>query len=154
MGIEIYLRICSALAFAGAALSVSAFFYVLSVINWKETKLSTTKELNKQTCFVNQHFFLVVTHFVMGMVCVLLCAYELLLIINPIRFKYAKNGYFRFIVYIVVGFVVMGVASILGIAAGVVDLVVSVITLINTILIKCGCFGGKGKKANKSNDEL
>ncbi|KAK8834519.1 hypothetical protein M9Y10_011214 [Tritrichomonas musculus] len=154
MGIEIYLRICSALGFAGAALGVSAFFYVLSLINWKQTKLHTSKELNKETCFINQHFFLVVTNFVMGIVCVLICAYELLLIINPIRFKYAKNGYFRGLLYIIVGFIVLGAASVLGIAAGVVNLVSAILTIINTVLIKCGCFGGKAKKSNKSNDEL
>lgn len=138
-GFEIYLRVCSGIGFAGSALGVSAFFYVLTIINWKQISLHTSKELNKQTCFTNQHFFLVISHFILGIVEILLCVYEIFLIINPVRFKYQANGFARGLCYLICGFIVLGVAADLGIAAGVVNLVSSVLTLVNTSLLKCDC---------------
>lgn len=138
-GLEIYLRICSIIGFVSAALGTSSFFYALSIIGWNNVTIHTSKTLNKQTCFINQRFFLVISHLILGIAEALMCIYELFLIINPVRFQYHKNGYSRGIFYVLVGFIVLGVAAGLGISAGIISLLSAVLTFINTSLIKCDC---------------
>lgn len=135
--VEVYLRICCTIGLCASVLGVASFFFVLVNINWKHTKLQAVA-LKKETATINQHFFLVVTNFIMGILEVLMCVYEIMLVINPVRFMYPKNGYARGLIFILSGFIVMGASASLGIAAGIVNLVCAVFAFINVSLIKCG----------------
>ncbi|KAK8882807.1 hypothetical protein M9Y10_045448 [Tritrichomonas musculus] len=138
-GLEIYLRVCSGFALIGLVIGASSFFYTLNFIGWKDINLSIGHPLNSKTCLINQKFFIVISHFFFGVCNLIFCAYEVFLIINPARFGYGTNGYFRGLYYALSGFAVLGVAADLGVASGVLCIVGAVLTIVNTSLIKCDC---------------
>lgn len=138
-GLEIYLRVCSGFSLVGLAVGAVSFFYTLNFIGWKNVNLSIGNPLNSNSCLINQKFFIIVSHFFLGVCNIIFCVYEVFLIVNPVRFDYETNGYFRGLFYCLSGFAVLGVAADLGIASGFLCLAGSILTIINTSLIKCDC---------------
>ena len=138
-GVEIYLRICSGFALIGLAISAASFFYTLYFIGWKDVRLSVGNPLNSKSCIINQKFYIVIINFFLGVFDLVFCIYEIFLVVNPVRFDYVANGYIRGLFYCLSGFIVLGVAADLGVAAGALSLVGSVLTIMNTSLIKCDC---------------
>ena len=138
-GFEIYLRVCSGVAFIGTVLGTISFFYTLNSNGWKDTTIHIGNKLNQANSKVNQQFFIVISMFFLGIADIILAVYEIFLIINPVKFKYPTNGWMRGFILLLTGFTVLGVAADLGIAAGAFTLLGGVLAMINTSLIKCDC---------------
>lgn len=157
-GLEIYLRVCSSFSLIGLVIGAASFFYTLNFVGWKNVKLSIGNPLNSNSCLINQKFFIIISHFFFGVCNLIFCAYEVFLIINPVRFGYGTNGYFRGLYYCLSGFAVLGVAADLGVASGALCLVGSILTIINTSLIKCDCIRPQDTKSQhrkiEDNDEI
>ena len=75
-GVEIYLRICSGFALIGLAISAASFFYTLYFIGWKDVRLSVGNPLNSKSCIINQKFYIVISHFFLGVFDLVFCIYE------------------------------------------------------------------------------
>ncbi|KAH0792454.1 hypothetical protein GPJ56_003631 [Histomonas meleagridis] len=136
---EIYLRISSFIAFASMVLSVSTFGYAASVVSYKSLKLKFGVEVNAATTKVNQLWYTNISMLFFALVSGCAGIYELLLIINPVFFRYAKIGFVRGAAYLFIGFCDMGLSASLGIAAGFITIIASVLTLVNMVLILFGC---------------
>ena len=136
---EIYLRISSFIAFAGMVLSISSFAYAASVSNYKSLSLKFGEPVNRSTAFTNSDWYTKISILFFALVSGCFAIYELLLVINPVFFRYAKIGFVRGASYLLIAFCDMGLSASLGIAAGFISLIGSILVIVNMLLITFGC---------------
>ena len=139
------LRILSAINLIALVLCGSAFFIAWRTIDIDISKIQTGQGTRNDK---NLNWFSGISVIFCGVLCIGLFIYELLLIINPMKFKFYNYGLIRSIIYFYLAVAVLGVSGDLGISGCAFALLSAIINTVICIALFFECIKIDGADNN------
>ena len=130
-------RVISFLSFAAMSLCFSSFVITYC---WQSYTFHIDIGHSPDNYWANIGWYRVVLVILCAIISGCMVVYNLLLIINPIKFSFLQTQITRVMIYIITGFTVIGVLGDLGIASGFITIIMAVIELFMWLFWKCSCY--------------
>ena len=149
-------RVISLIGFISILLAGIAYFIAWKDVDIKLSYISTGHGTKNDT---NMKWFSGISIILCGILCAAIAIYEIILFINPIKFKFGQYQLFRALVYFYISITVLGVSGDLGISACAFCLLSTIINLVICFGIFCECIiiekadASQYQKANDQQDD-